>query len=204
MSVFSRLSLAFIVAALSLGGRTACAQVNPMTYWTPGWPLGFSDNAADGQGANTYGNFPSFDAQGGFSSTRTNFPNGWFVGGGRSMGLNLSGLNQTAAFSNFGSLYTEGVQVGYNFKNAPISVYAGFDTLKYDAGIGGPLSPFDSRSGTVPGYSSTRVGVEYRPTSNLSLSLGVGYTQQSSDRIDSDINSPLLPGATPFAFGGRR
>jgi hypothetical protein len=35
------------------------------------------------------------------------------------------------------------------------------------------------------------------------LSLGVGYTQQSG-RIDSDINSPLLPGASAFSFGGRR
>ena len=48
-------------------------------------------------------------------------------------------------------------------------------------------------------------GIEFQPTSNLSLSLGVGYVQQSGPaRIDSDINSPLLPGATPLAIGGRR
>jgi len=52
-------------------------------------------------------------------------------------------------------------------------------------------------SGTA-GYTA-RAGIEIQPTSNLSLSLGVGYTQQSG-RLDSDINSPLL-GASPF---GRR
>jgi len=58
-------------------------------------------------------------------------------------------------------------------------------------------------SGTLPGYSA-RAGVEFQPTSNLSLSFGVGYTQQQSGRVDSDINSSLLPGASPLAVGGRR
>ena len=39
---------------------------------------------------------------------------------------------------------------------------------------------------------------------DFSLSLGFGYTTLQSGRIDSDINSPLLPGASPFAVGGRR
>jgi hypothetical protein len=55
----------------------------------------------------------------------------------------------------------------------------------------------------LPGYS-VNAGVEFRPTSNLSLSLGVGYTDQSQGRVDSDIRSPLLPGAMPLAIGGRR
>ncbi|WP_454625892.1 hypothetical protein [Bradyrhizobium cenepequi] len=179
-----------------------------MTYWTPGWPLGFSDNVTVDQSSNTYGNFPSFDGSdargGGFSHTRYNFPNGWFVGSERG-GIGSSGFNQNAAFGNFGSLYTEGVQFGYSFKNAggmPFTVYAGFDTLKYNTGIGSPFAPFDSVSGTLPGYSA-RAGIEFQPASNISLSFGVGYAEQSG-RIDSDINSSLLPGASPFAFGGRR
>jgi opacity protein-like surface antigen len=56
-------------------------------------------------------------------------------------------------------------------------------------------------SGTLPGYGA-HAGVEFQPAPNLSLSLGVGFTQQSG-RLDSDINSPLLPGASPFAFGRR-
>jgi hypothetical protein len=37
---------------------------------------------------------------------------------------------------------------------------------------------------------------------DVSLSLGFGYTQ--SGPIDSDVNSSLLPGASPFAAGVRR
>jgi opacity protein-like surface antigen len=84
----------------------------------------------------------------------------------------------------------------------PLAIYGGFDTLKYNSGLGGPLA-FDSMSGTLPGYGA-HVGVEYRPAPNVSLSLGFGYTEQSSGRIDSDINSPLLPGASPFVLGGPR
>jgi opacity protein-like surface antigen len=208
MSVFSSKSgLAFISAALCLGGQAGHAQVAPMTYWTPGWPLGFDNQTVD-ESSNTYGNFPSFDGSdsrgGGFSRTRYNFPNGWFVGSERN-GIGLSGFSQSAAFGNFASLYTEGVQFGYSFKNTgglPFTVYAGFDTLKYSTGIGSPFAPFDSVSGTLPGYSA-HAGIEFQPASNISLSFGVGYTEQSG-RIDSDINSSLLPGASPFAFGGRR
>jgi hypothetical protein len=94
------------------------------------------------------------------------------------------------------------VQFAYNFKDTgglPLTVYAGFDTLKYDAGIGGPFAPFDTMSGTLPGYRA-HAGVEFQPAPNLSLSLGFGYTQQPG-RIDS--NSLSLPGASPFAVSGR-
>ena len=158
-----------------------------------------------GQGPNTYGNFPSFDGsaarRGGFSYPRYNFPNGWFVGGeGGGTGLRMNG-GPDGAFGNR-SLYYEGVQFGYNFKNTPLTVFGGFDTLKYDAGPGGPFAPFDTTSATLPGYRA-HAGVEFRPTPNLSLSLGFGYTQQSG-RIDSDINSLLLPGASPLAVSGQR
>jgi hypothetical protein len=131
---------------------------------------------------------------------RHNFPNGWFVGaeGG---GIGLNGFNQVGAFGNFRSLNYQGVQFGYNFQNAPLTVYAGFDTMKYTAGNGGPFAAFDTTSGTLPGYSA-HVGAEFRPVPNLSLSLGFGYTQ--SGPIDSDVNSSLLPGASPFAAGVRR
>jgi opacity protein-like surface antigen len=191
--VAGRLGLVFVVAALCLGGRTAHAQAAPMTYWTPGW-LGFGGNLDAGQGANTDGSFASFDGggAGGFSS-RYNFSNGWFVGnerGGMGSGLGLSGINQAGAF---GSLQTEGVQFGYTFKNTAVSVYGGFDTLKYNPGIGAAFSPFDSTSSTA-GYGM-HAGVEFKPTSNLSLSLGFGYTQQSG-RLDTDTRSPSLSNAS--------
>jgi opacity protein-like surface antigen len=211
MSIFAgRLGLALVLAALCLGGRGAHAQAAPVRYWIPSWPVGFGGNLAAGESPNTYGNFPSFDGGdargGGFSYMRTNFPNGWFVGGeGGGMGLSMNGINQDAAFGNIGSLYYQGVQFGYHFQNAgglPVTVYAGFDTLKYNTGIGGPFAPFDTMSGTLPGYSA-HAGVEFQPAPNVSLSLGFGYTQQSG-RIDSDINSLSLPGASPFALSGRR
>ena len=210
MLIFAgRLSLALALAALCLGGPTAHAQTAPVTYWIPNWPLGFGGDLTAAESSNAYGNFPSFDGRdarsGGFSHMRYNFPNGWFVGseGG---GLSMNGINQNAAFGNMGSLYYQGVQFGYNFQNAgglPLTVYAGFDTLKYNTGIGGPFAPFDTMSATLPGYSA-HAGVEFQPTSNLSLSLGFGYAQQQSGRIDSDINSSALPGSSSFVLGGPR
>jgi len=199
MSIFlGRLAFALVLAALCAGGRTAHAQAAPVRYWISSWPVGFGGNPAADQGSNTYGNFPSFDgsdARGsGFSYARYNFSNGWFVGS-ESGGLSLNGINQNAAFGNFGSLSYQGTQVGYNFRGMggmPVTVYAGFDTLKYNTGIGSPFAAFDGNSGTLPGYSA-RAGIEFKPTSNVSLSLGVGYTQQPA----SDLS--LLPGASPFA-----
>jgi opacity protein-like surface antigen len=206
MAIFSgRSGLALVLAALCLGGRTAHAQAAPVSYWISSWPIGFGGNPTVGQGSNTYGNFPSFDgsdARGrGFSHMRYNFPNGWFVGSeGGGTGLSMNGITQDGAFGR--SLSYQGVQFGYNFQNAPVTVYAGFDTLKYNTGIGGPFAPFDSVSGTLPGYSA-HAGVEFQPTSNVSLSLGFGYTQQSG-QIDGGINSLSLPGASPFGGSGRR
>jgi opacity protein-like surface antigen len=199
MSIFSsRSGLAFALAALCLGGRTADAQSGPVTYLIPSWSVGFGGNPTAGQGSSTGGSFPGFD--GSDARGRFNFSNGWFVGGeGGGTGLSMNGTNQYGAFGNNRSLYYQGVQFGYNFQNAgrlPLTIYAGFDTLKYNAGIGGPFAPFDTTSGTLPGYSA-HAGVEFQPAPNVSLSLGFGYTQQSG-RIDSDINS--LPGASPFAL----
>ena len=207
MIVFaSRLGLAFALAALCPGGRTAHAQAAPVTYWTPNWPIGLG---GVGDSSNTYGNFPGLDARsGGVSNTRYNFSNGWFVGSesggmGLGLGLSMSDINQGGAFGNTRAPYYEGMQFGYNFQNAPLRIFGGVDTLKYNsAGIGNPFTSFDSTSGTVPGYRA-HAGVEFQPTPNLSLSLGFGYTQLPG-RIDSDINSLALPGASPFVVNGRR
>jgi opacity protein-like surface antigen len=199
MSVFkSRSGLALVLAALCVAGRMACAQTAEATYSS--WPIGFQSNLTAGQGSNVYGSFAGFDgsdARRGFSTTRINFPNGWFVGGGTGgVGLPMSGINQSSAFGT--SLYTEGVQAGYKFQNGlPLTVYAGFDTLKYSSGIGSPFAPFDTTSGTLPGYRA-HAGVEFSPAPNLSLSLGVGYSQAPAR---SELDSLVLPGAAPF---GRR
>src|SRR6202795_1809070 len=144
MAIFSGRSglvLVLGLAALGLAGRTAHAQAAPVPYWMPGWSVGFGGNPTGGQSSDTYGNFPGFDGSdgrgGGFSSMRYNFPNGWFVGGeGGGMGLSMNGINRDGAVGNLGSLYYPSVQFGYNFQNAPLTIYAGFDTLKYNSGIG--------------------------------------------------------------------
>jgi opacity protein-like surface antigen len=203
----SRLGLAFVLAALCISARTAYAQA-PMTYWIPNLPVGFGGNLTVGQSSNTYGNFPSFagtDARGGgFSYLRYNFPNGWFVGGDSGgIGFSLNGINQDGAFGR--SLYYQGLRVGYDFQNGgglPLTFYAGFDTLKYNAGIDGSFASFNTMSGTLPGYRA-HAGVEFQPTPNVSLSLGLGFTQQSGG-VDNNINSPSLFGTSPFAVGGRR
>jgi opacity protein-like surface antigen len=209
MSIFSsRLSLVLVLAALCLGARTGHAQVAPVSYWIPGWPLGFGGDPTAGPGLNAYGNFPGFnfsDARGGgFSYARYNFSNGWFVGSqSGSVALGLSGINQVGAFGNMGSLDYQGVQFGYNFQagGVPATAFAGFSTLNYNANSStSGLLAFDNISSTSPAYSA-HVGVEFRPTSNLSLSVGAGYSQ--SGRIDSDLGSPALLGASPFGFGRR-
>jgi opacity protein-like surface antigen len=199
--MFSRgLGLALVLAALCLGGRTAHAQAAALPYWSSSWPVGFGGNLTAGDSANTFGNFASFNgsgAQGGVSNTRYNFPNGWFVGSeGGAARLGLNGFSQAGAFGS--SLYYQGAQTGYKFQNTGVTVYAGFDTLNYKA-VGTPFAPFDTVSGTLPGYSA-RAGIEFQPTSNVSLSLGFAYTQQSG----SDINSLVLPGASPLGVSGRR
>jgi hypothetical protein len=193
MSIFaSRLGLALVLVASCLGGQAAHAQATaPVNYWTPGWPLGFGGNVADGQAWNTYGNFPGFSSSdarsSGFSYSRYNFSDGWFVGaGGGRTSLGMTGFNQADGFGYSRTLDSQGVQFGYNFQGKdggglPVTVYAGFDTMNYKTSFGGPLAPFDAMSSTVPAYSA-RAGVEYRPTSNLSLSLGVGYLQQPGVR----------------------
>ena len=186
--VSGRLGFAVALAVLCLSGRSAHAQVTPVPYLASGWPSGFN------------GNFPGVagsDARGGDMVSRYNFSNGWFVGSERGgLALDMSGFG---AFGNTPSFSYEGVQFGYNLKSAPVTIFAGFDTLKYNTAIG-PFAPFDSVSSMAPGYSA-HAGVEFRPTSNLSLSLGVGFVQQSGG-IDGNLLA--LPGASPSAFGGRR
>ncbi len=184
-----RLGFAFVLAlaALCLNGRAAHAQESPVPYWTSGWQSGFGGGLTAGQ---RFGNIPGFDgsdsSSGSNFSARYNFSNGWFVGNERGgLGLSMNGFSQEGAWSNVRPLSYEGVQFGYNFSSAPVTVYAGFDSM----------------SSTAPGYSA-HAGIEFRPTSNLSLSLGVGYAQQPGG-IESGINSLSLPGASAFAFGRR-
>ncbi|WP_375314811.1 hypothetical protein WHZ77_25115 [Bradyrhizobium sp. A5] len=196
LSLASLRALVLLLAVLCLGGAPAHAQVAPLRYWIPGGPFGFGSGA--GQSSDGYGNFASFNADEGYGSRP-----GFFVGGERG-NLGLSGLSQPAPTANFSALSYDSTQFGYNTKTAggvPVTFFAGFDTLKYNGGIGSSLAPLTS--GASPGYGAF-AGVEFKPTSNLSLSFGAGFSQQDAGRMDSDIRSNMLPGESPALSGLRR
>lgn len=190
-------ALAILFSVLCLAAAPVHAQVSPLRYWIPGGPFGLGGET--GQSPDTYGNFPSFNA--GDAAWRTSYANGFFVGSERG-NFGLSG-NQAGSATNFSALSYDSTQFGYNTKTAgglPVTFFAGFETLKYSGGIGSSLAPLTS--GASPGYGAF-AGVEFKPTSNLSLSFGAGFTQQDSARMDSDIRSNILPGESP-ALGGLR
>ena len=173
-------------AVLCLAAPAAQAQSVP--YWTT--TTGFGSALTSDPNANVFGNF----------SSRYNFENGWFVGSERgNLGFGPNSFGPVGAWGASSFSY-EGSQAGYNFKSAPVSIYAGLDTLKYNGPtIGSPFSALDqASSGNVPGGYRVNAGIEFRPTSNLSLSFGASFAQQPAD-----INSALLPGASPLAFGRR-
>ncbi len=196
--------LAALFAVFGLGGTPADAQVAPLRYFIPDGPFGFG--GSDGQSSDLYGNFSNLNA--GEASGRTNFANGFFVGS-RSGNLNWSGLSQagfgqTGFAGNFSALSFDSTQFGYTTKTAgglPVTFFAGVDTLKFGNGIGSSVAPLTS--GTAPGTSAF-AGIEFKPTSNLSLSFGASVIQQDSGRMDSDIRSNMLPGESPALSGLRR
>ncbi len=197
-SLLRSCGLATLFAVLCLGAMPADAQVAPLRYWMPGGPFGYGGDA--GQRADIDGSFSSYTA--GEAASRYNFSNGFFVGSDRG-NVGWNGLSQLGPVGNFSALSYQSSQVGYNYKTAggmPVTFFAGFDTMKYGNGIGSSLAPLTSGAG--PGYSGF-AGVEFKPTSNLSLSFGAAFTQQQSGRMDSDINSNMLPGESPV-FGGMR
>jgi opacity protein-like surface antigen len=177
---------ALTLVALGLGSQ---AHAQSVPYWTSMAGFG-SALTSDPNANNPFGNF----------SSRYNFENGWFVGSERgNLGWGLGNFASPVAFGNGAAFTYEGTQAGYNFKSAPVSVYAGFDTIKYNGpGIGNPFTALDSMSSSNTSGYRVNAGVEFRPTSNLSLSVGASFSQQPND-----INSALLPGASPLAFGRR-
>lgn len=207
MPVFSR-SLAFglVLAALACGGQTARAQAVAVTYWIPGGPFGFGGGLEDGQGVTSYGNFPSFDSRvGGSLAARYNLPAGWFLGGDAGhVGSGVSSFSQIGGFGGLSALNYQGVQFGYKYQNAssgPLTFFGGLDTLKYDTGNGiggGPFAAFENTN-TQSGYRA-HGGVEFQPAPNVSLSLGMSYTQQPG-RPENDIRSLT---ASPFTVNGMR
>jgi hypothetical protein len=205
MSAFRRkCTHAIAFAMICLGGQAAHAQVAPVQYWIPSGLFGFGGSWTDGNSASIYRNFPGFDAGNVRDGDwRDNFRTGMFVSG-QSGSVGLNGFGQLGAVSDFGGLSYQGALANYNFKgagNLPVTVYAGFDALNYRPGLGSPLAPFNSDATIKAGYTA-RAGIAFQPNANVILSLEAGFTQRQLGG-DGNINSPLLPGDSPFV-GGRR
>ncbi|MBR1090078.1 hypothetical protein JQ621_21655 [Bradyrhizobium manausense] len=179
--------LAAFLAVLCLAGAPAHAQVAPLQYWIPGNAFSY------GGSGDSYRNFPSFNAG---DANGYDLRPGFFVGSQHG-NLGLSGFSQAGSSGNFSALSYDSTRFGYNMKTAggsPVTFFAGFDTLKYGNGIGSSVAPLTSAAG--PGYGAFG-GIEFKPTSNLSLSFSAGFTQRDSGRMDSDIKSDMLPGESP-------
>lgn len=196
--------IAALLGVLCLTASSVHAQVAPVRYWIPGGPFGLGGGAE--QSSDVYGSSPSFNA--GDLDWRSSATTGFFVGSQRGnlnwSGLSQAGLGQSGLAGNFSALSYDSTQFGYNTKTMggmPVTFFAGFDTLKYGNGIGSSVAPLTS--GAAPGTGAF-AGVEFKPTSNLSLSFGAGFIQQDSGRMDSDIRSNMLPGESPALSGLRR
>jgi opacity protein-like surface antigen len=185
MSIFPPLAGSVLVLVTLLAGvPMAHAQsAAAVPYAQTAWPLGFGGNL--GMGANAHGDFAGLD--------EASRPKGWFMREQSSdLRPGLSGMSRMSAFGSFGSLQSDGTRFGYNFHNSPVSIYGGFDSLKYNPGIASTFTP-SALSGTLSGYS-VQGGVEFRPASNLSLSLGASFTQMQQGRNDSDNSANALTG----------
>ncbi|WP_375307506.1 hypothetical protein WI560_07700 [Bradyrhizobium sp. A11] len=196
--------IAALLAVLYLTASPVHAQVAPLRYWIPGGPFGLGGGA--GQSSDIYGSSTSFNS--GDPDWCSSATTGFFVGSQRGnlnwSGLSQTGLGQTGLAGNFSALSYDSTQFGYNTKTMggmPVTFFAGFDTLKYGNGIGSSVAPLTSAA--APGTGAF-AGVEFKPTSNLSLSFGAGFIQQDSGRMDSDIRSNMLPGESPALSGLRR
>ncbi|WP_022722482.1 hypothetical protein [Rhodopseudomonas sp. B29] len=189
----------------------------PLRYWVPGGPFGFGGGAAENWSAG-WSDVPGFAALSSvdedgirtgfvarsYSAPVNAFSSGLGYGGLGYGALGWGGLGGPGGFGNFATLTSEGSQYGYSFKGGGglVTLFGGVDQLKYQPDVFSSL--------TSPGFTSGNTaatvvhgGVEFKPSSNVSLSFSAGYAQGAGP-VDSDIRSSLLPGESPMFSGGRR
>jgi opacity protein-like surface antigen len=177
---------AVLLAALCLGAPAANAQVAlPMNYWIPGGPFGFGSGLSDLHGFDSYTSFPSLDlsSAGGERFSATQMDN-WFIStrsGTSGLGASSFGFSQTDPLGSIGTLNYQSTNFAYNFKDetgaSPFKVFGGLETVNYNTMIGNPFSAFNSPTNTSTAYRA-HAGIEFKPTSNVSLSFDAGFSQQ--------------------------
>ena len=195
MSTFSgKCGLAVVVTVLCLSGTAAHAQSEPVRYWIPFGPFGFGGGTAETTSMATYGDVPDFN----FGDANKNgfvFRSYTIPVSALTTGFGWNNLGGATAFSSLDSLSYERTQYGYSFKGAadlPMTVFGGVDTLKYNRDAFSAITSFSPNAGAAAAYN-VHAGVEVRPTSNMSLSISAGFTQQQTGLADGAISSSLLP-----------
>lgn len=177
-------------AVLSFAASAAQAQVAPIRYWIPGGPFGFGGDTT----TQYWGSAPDEDGfRKGFSFSSYSLP-------ANSFNVPFS----AGAFTVGSGLSSDGAQYGYSFKSigdTPVTLFGGVSSLRTTPDVFTSLvTPGFERSSTLA--TSINAGVEFKPTSNISLSLSAGFVQPSAT-LDTDIRSQLLSAQSP-GFLGRR
>jgi hypothetical protein len=185
-----------VAALLTLTAPAQAFDVAPVPYWIPNGPFGFGGSTTL-SGADDQTTFTGTVDQDGFRkglSVRSySYPVNAFTSGfAMTNGFALNG------FTGLGSagLASDGAQYGYSFRgigDTAVTLIGGVTSLR--------VTPDVFTSIVTPGFDNGRTlatgiqaGIEFKPTSNLSLSLSATMVQPSQN-LDTDLRSQLISGA---------
>jgi opacity protein-like surface antigen len=108
----------------------------------------------------------------------------WFIStrsGTAGLGASSFGFTSADTLGSIGTLNYQSTNFAYNFRDetgaSPFRIFGGLDTVNYNTTIGNPFSAFTSQTNTSTAYRA-HAGVEFKPASNVSLSLEAGFSQQ--------------------------
>jgi hypothetical protein len=182
-----RLALAVV---LYLTAPAAQAQVAPIRYWIPGGPFGLGGETT----TQYWGSPPDEDGfRKGFSFSSFSVPANSFTGG-----------FGASAFTGGSGLSSDGAQYAYSFKSlgdTPVTFFGGVSSLRTTPDVFTSLvTPGFERSSTLA--TSVNAGIEFKPASNISLSLSAGFVQPSAT-FDTDMRSQLPSALNPGLLGRR-
>nr|WP_245259227.1 hypothetical protein [Afipia clevelandensis] len=174
---------------MSMAASAAQAQVAPIRYWIPGGPFGLGgdtttywDNAPDEDGFRKGFSFSSYS----IPANSFNVP---FSAGAFTVGSGLS---------------SDGAQYGYSFKgigDTPVTLFGGVSSLRTTPDVFTSIvTPGLQPSGTLA--TSVNAGIEFKPTSNVTLSLSGSFVQ-SNPTLDTDLRAQSPFAHNPGIFGQR-
>lgn len=177
-------------AVLSFAASAAQAQVPPIRYWIPGGPFGFGGDTT----TQYWGSAPDEDGfRKGFAFSSYSLP-------ANSFNVPFS----AGAFTVGSGLSSDGAQYGYSFKgigDTPVTLFGGVSSLRTTPDVFTSIvTPGLQQSDTLA--TSVNAGVEFKPTSNLTLSLSGSFVQ-SSPTIDTDLRAQSPFAHNPGIFGRR-